>query len=274
MTTSDDRDAHEPFLQEIIAAPDDDLPRLIYADWLEERGDQDQATFIRQALAAARLAPEDPARARLEAQCKELRQAHGRRWRDELGVGLDDWQVGYLRGLVEKVELEQATEFWERAETLFRWLPLRHLVFGGFADPTDGDVTLGRLAAFPPLARLRTLLLVEIPFHAEALTAFVVSPLVANLRRLGFVNCTLLPEDVAILASAPNLAGLEELDLSGNAVGVDGAQAILDSPFLTRLRHLYLDEVFFGEEEGEEEVGRELEEQFGEGLHWHESMPF
>src|SRR5437016_242826 len=38
---------HEAFLQAIIAAPADDAPRLIYADWLEENGDPTRAEFIR-----------------------------------------------------------------------------------------------------------------------------------------------------------------------------------------------------------------------------------
>ena len=37
---------HEPFLQAIAAAPHDPTPRLIYADWLEERGDA-RSEFIR-----------------------------------------------------------------------------------------------------------------------------------------------------------------------------------------------------------------------------------
>ena len=36
----------EAFLQAIIDNPDDDAPRLIYADWLEERGDP-RGEFIR-----------------------------------------------------------------------------------------------------------------------------------------------------------------------------------------------------------------------------------
>src|SRR3954471_9486928 len=35
------------FLADIIEHPDDDAPRLIYADWLEENGDQARAQFIR-----------------------------------------------------------------------------------------------------------------------------------------------------------------------------------------------------------------------------------
>ena len=39
-----DRDA---LLAAIRAAPDDDAPRLVYADWLDEHGDPDRAEFIR-----------------------------------------------------------------------------------------------------------------------------------------------------------------------------------------------------------------------------------
>jgi len=34
-------------LNAIIARPDDDTPRLVYADWLEEHGDPERAGFIR-----------------------------------------------------------------------------------------------------------------------------------------------------------------------------------------------------------------------------------
>lgn len=39
-----DRDA---FIRAIIARPDDDLPRLIYADWLDENQEPERAEFIR-----------------------------------------------------------------------------------------------------------------------------------------------------------------------------------------------------------------------------------
>jgi uncharacterized protein (TIGR02996 family) len=34
-------------LNAIIASPGDDLPRLIFADWLDDRGEADRAEFIR-----------------------------------------------------------------------------------------------------------------------------------------------------------------------------------------------------------------------------------
>jgi uncharacterized protein (TIGR02996 family) len=39
-----DRDA---LLRAVVANPDDDAPRLVYADWLDEHGDPDRAEFIR-----------------------------------------------------------------------------------------------------------------------------------------------------------------------------------------------------------------------------------
>ena len=51
----------EAFLQRIRAYPDDDTPRLIFADWLEEQshrlpGASQRARFIRVQIALARLA--------------------------------------------------------------------------------------------------------------------------------------------------------------------------------------------------------------------------
>src|SRR3712207_7138456 len=42
-------------LDAIAAAPDDDGPRLVYADWLEEHGEQARAEFIRAQVELARL---------------------------------------------------------------------------------------------------------------------------------------------------------------------------------------------------------------------------
>ncbi len=44
----------EAFLRAILAYPEDDTPRLIYADWLEERGDP-RAELLRQVWHLPRL---------------------------------------------------------------------------------------------------------------------------------------------------------------------------------------------------------------------------
>jgi uncharacterized protein (TIGR02996 family) len=43
------------FLAAIVAAPDDDLPRLVFADWLDEYGEPERAEFIRVQCELAKL---------------------------------------------------------------------------------------------------------------------------------------------------------------------------------------------------------------------------
>src|SRR4051812_537419 len=63
-----DRDA---LIAAIAAAPGDDLPRLVFADWLEENGDPAQAAFIRKQIAFARAGGGDPRRS-LAAELKAM----------------------------------------------------------------------------------------------------------------------------------------------------------------------------------------------------------
>src|SRR5262245_11888179 len=52
----------DPFVESIVEASDDDAPRLIYADWLEEHDDPDRAAFIPVQIELARLPEGDPRR--------------------------------------------------------------------------------------------------------------------------------------------------------------------------------------------------------------------
>jgi len=52
-------DEREAFLVAIRAAPEDDTPRLAFADWLQEHGDEPQTEFIRVQVKLARLADGD-----------------------------------------------------------------------------------------------------------------------------------------------------------------------------------------------------------------------
>jgi uncharacterized protein (TIGR02996 family) len=47
MTTVTADPVAQAFLRDICANPEDDTPRLIYADWLDERGEEARAEFIR-----------------------------------------------------------------------------------------------------------------------------------------------------------------------------------------------------------------------------------
>jgi uncharacterized protein (TIGR02996 family) len=70
------RPVEAAFLQDILAHPEDDTPRLVYADWLEEHDAPERAEFIRLQCQLARLSEGDPGRGRLLDRQSELLRAH------------------------------------------------------------------------------------------------------------------------------------------------------------------------------------------------------
>jgi uncharacterized protein (TIGR02996 family) len=127
----------DPFLQAILADPGNDAPRLIYADWLEERGDP-RGEFIRVQCALARLGGDDERRLPLEEREWELLDAYGETWVHSLRkLGITDGEhyldsVGFHRGLVEEVKVKGSRTFLRRAKGLFAAAPsLRGLTIWG-----------------------------------------------------------------------------------------------------------------------------------------------
>jgi uncharacterized protein (TIGR02996 family) len=70
----------DAFLDDIAARPDDDTPRLIYADWLDDHGDADWAEFIRVQCRLARGRLEWQELSRLQDRQRELQQRHDQTW--------------------------------------------------------------------------------------------------------------------------------------------------------------------------------------------------
>ncbi len=60
------------FLAEIIVHPDDDAPRLIYADYLDEHGESEHAAFIRVQIELAHAIPEEMPERIAELRRREL----------------------------------------------------------------------------------------------------------------------------------------------------------------------------------------------------------
>ncbi len=82
----------EAFLRDVIEAPDDDGPRLIYADWLEDEGRTERAELIRAQCELARIAAEGPRRTELEATARALLAEHGREWAGPLRSWASEWE--------------------------------------------------------------------------------------------------------------------------------------------------------------------------------------
>src|SRR5262249_52763998 len=109
----------EPFLQDIIAHPDDEAPRLIYADWLEDEGGRDdgaRAEFIRVQCELDAVGEDGPRRWQLQRRAAELLAAYRAEWARPLRELV--LAEEFARGFVEGVTIGLA-HFLERADEVF-----------------------------------------------------------------------------------------------------------------------------------------------------------
>src|SRR5262245_33777618 len=93
-----DKDA---LLRAIHDTPEDDGPRLVYSDWLEQHGDPERAEFIRLQCELARPGRTSARRKRLQAREQELLKGHRERWLGKLRKSPLPWL--FHRGFVERL---------------------------------------------------------------------------------------------------------------------------------------------------------------------------
>lgn len=212
--------------QAIRAAPHDDAPRLIYADWLDEHGRPERAEFIRLQCQSAR---EDsgPARPR-EA---ELWAHHAAEWRAELPGWLR--RHPFRRGFLypERIFLDPP-KFLHLPARSFGAAPLWDVVF----RPV-GPGELGRLVGSPRLRALDGLELLS-PTPAGLASLLNGGPLdhLRSLKISGFPRGGEGLGDVG----AGRLPYLRRFGLDGGDLGVAGAERLAGTGLLPRLRALDL----------------------------------
>ncbi len=115
-------------LAAIYANPDDDTPRLVYADWLDEHGDPARAEFIRVQIRLEVAQEWNAERRRLQARESELFDAHREEWTAHLGpFDPEKIKVSFDRGFLDRLTCEETTaselEILRRVPGL-RWLLL------------------------------------------------------------------------------------------------------------------------------------------------------
>jgi uncharacterized protein (TIGR02996 family) len=229
----------EAFLQAIIETPDDDTPRLVYADWLEEHGDADRAEFIRAQVQLGCLLEEDPRRPALKLRERALLSEHEATWAGPFRGRVESWK--FRRGFVEQITTG-AAKFLTQTEQLFRLAPIRHVRL------RRATWCLHRLAECPFLGRLTGLDLggnghrpgganFLLPSGFRALAA---SPYLQRLTTLLLFATNINVFDLQHLVSAPALKGLTTLDLGGNDLGAAAARVLASAPSLGRLTALRL----------------------------------
>jgi uncharacterized protein (TIGR02996 family) len=195
-----DRPEVRALLHAAKETPEDDLPRLVLADWLEEHGQPERADFIRLQCSLAALTEEEahqeePLWARQEA----LRQAHGSAWGEPFGAPGEG--ANFSRGLLrlqlsgphlltpERQELV-GTESWAWVEAL------RFERLGSAAE----------VAASPALAEVVSLDLSKCRIGDEGGRALGASPYLGGPPWRSASGAGGSAGNVAVAAAAPTLA--------------------------------------------------------------------
>ena len=211
----------EPFLRAILADPADDAPWLIYADWLEERGDP-RSEFIRAQCELARLSPSDPRRPGLEARELALLKSHQKRWAEPLAGLVENW--AFHRGLVWHVTM-RPQQFLSHAEHVCQLAPVRGVTFWNGRE----DIRVDDLATCPSLRRK-----VSVGFATGSVVEVQDMYGGQGVSTPGYDN-RVGDAGAEALAAAPFVDGLTALNLSGNGITARGAQALAGSAQLANL---------------------------------------
>lgn len=229
-------DGPDALLASIRAAPDDDAPRLVYADWLSERGDP-RGEFIAVQCALARPELERAQRLALEAREVSLLSQHGAAWLGPLAA--DAVRASFSRGFLEALTVLDVDALDAAAETLGRE-PLRALVFA-----TGRRVDVARVLAWPWLDSVRSLDLqaargLEAPLGREGLEALLTTRRLRGLTALGFTGQGLGDAGAARLGASRAFPRLRALTLTVDRVTGDGLRALARAPWFTGLERLAL----------------------------------
>ena len=263
----------DAFLHDILTHPDDDAPRLIYADWLDEHNDP-RGEFIRVQCLLTQLSDEDPRRWPLEQREQELLREHEAKW---LPKDIGNIPCVFRRGFVEEISLF-SQDFPTAAERLFEQTPLQHVCLRGpiyAAEIGRAREGMGweRIAQSPYLARLRGLSL-AFPLGFEVLRRLSESSYLANLtdlklipsswlegdsidwesliyrptlRSLTLSHHTLTLDDLPVLANASSLTSLRELNLNDNRLTHEAVRVLAEGQLLSQLETLHLDSNLLGD---------------------------
>jgi uncharacterized protein (TIGR02996 family) len=216
--------------------PGDDAPRLVLADWLEERGDE--ADRPRAERIRLQLSPATPERDRRLGELGSIHRAAGlgsvERWAEL------DWQRGLLRLRLDGKLSRCKALAKSMASEAFAWV--EHLAITGATS--KGLLTLAAASPSPEPAELEVTSTEGDPV-AEVVAG---SPAFARLVSLEVRGKRLTDRGVRALAGAAHLGRLRVLDTRWGSVRAEGVRALASSPHLTGLTEVVLPDCHFGPE--------------------------
>jgi uncharacterized protein (TIGR02996 family) len=226
----------------ILAAPEDDDVRLVFADWLSEQGDplgefiQIQCALGRALIGAggkyaSRTGRKLPfeSRKELEARERELLKEHERVWLAPVRAHIREWQT--RRGFLDHV-VADVRAFLDGLDALCK-VPLSSVQLTGFKPEAADDLLRAR--RHPSLHTMDFSQNRIGPRLAHVLG----SELFAHVRTLRLYGNPLGEAGLARLAQCP-FPELESLQLSRVEMTPRGIETLSRAPFFARLRHLDL----------------------------------
>lgn len=225
------------FLTEIAANPNDESARLVYADWLDDRGDA-RAELVRvQCELAMQERPDGRTLPLLAAEARLLSK-HKAEWLSELrcfGVA-DAW---FARGVVSGLEIS-AHDFIHYARLLFDQAPtIRALKLRGIKRRNARELT-SRLRHCRHLRRIRDLDLAEQRIGSEGVMSLLKGSQLSHLESLELSGNSLRNQTVDRLTQAGSFASLKRLSLARNLLTADAASYIVAWDAAGQLTHLDL----------------------------------
>jgi uncharacterized protein (TIGR02996 family) len=216
--------APDAFLRAVRESPDDDAPRLVYADWLDEHGDHDRAEFIRVQCELAGLDETDPRRDDPERRERELLERHEPRWLGELPEAVSSWS--FRRGFLERLIVV--------ARDLRPDFVLPATASSVFVTGGSERAAAWRLLTADQPARLRELELAFDWREDRTLAELAEAPLLARLRRLSLTNTP--GSEIRFLSDLRHglLPGVTELEATGEGLTVGGLAALAEPDWAGR----------------------------------------
>lgn len=223
------------FLEYILANPDEDAPRLVFADWLEEQGENDRAEFIRVQIERARLPKWDARQIRLRLRERALLEEHGRKWKQALprirGIAWEECR----RGFVATATFSSFAVLRANASACWAAAPIEVV---SVPWPRGGE-PLDRIT---PIAGLRELSLTQMPGDSREVDQLAEAPFFSTLRAVNIRGGSLETEGFRRFLASPHLGNLTALRVPSNSIGSGGVRALFHAASLTSLEELDLSE--------------------------------
>ena len=221
----------------ICADPEDDTSRLVYADWLDEQGDEPRAEALRMSIERRRLPEWEPRAWVLDARMDRLGEKHREGWDAELPKLVDGmWSTG-RSGLVEQVRVSSGRSLLEQEEVIFSAGPIKSLSIDLAFEENPDDTRL--LASCASMSRIRSLSLDGmVSPELLGLRTLAASPYLTHLRHLQRCKCSDEDNLLEYLAECPSFPNLESLTLFGADFTATGCEALARSPLLQTLQRL------------------------------------